>query len=96
MRKDATENILNQRKQILNAAMLEVAIREAKITNNLAQDMLNSSTSLSSLRPAGSRPAATATPDASPAANASPAASPANTAASPAASNTNAANSNSK
>jgi parvulin-like peptidyl-prolyl isomerase len=92
VRKDATENILNQRKQILNAAMLEVAMREARITNNLAQDMLNSSTSLSSLRPAGSRPAAT--PAASPATGASPAASPATggAAATPA-SNTNAANS---
>jgi parvulin-like peptidyl-prolyl isomerase len=93
VRKDATESILNQRKQILNAAMLEVAMREAKITNNLAQDMLNSPTSLSSLRPAGSRPAQTATPPAatsSPTASSSPA-----TAASPAGgttSNTNAAN----
>ncbi|HZG50825.1 MAG TPA: SurA N-terminal domain-containing protein [Pyrinomonadaceae bacterium] len=96
VRKDATENILNQRKQILNAAMLEVAMREARITNNLAQDMLNSSTSLSSLRPAGSRPAAT--PAASPATgSATPAASPAASSgaqeAAPAASNTNAANS---
>jgi len=94
VRKDATENILNQRKQILNAAMLEVAMREAKITNHLAQDMLNSSTSLSSLRPAGSRPQAT--PAASPATGAaSPAASPATggaTTTTPA-SNTNAANS---
>ncbi|HYG11446.1 MAG TPA: SurA N-terminal domain-containing protein [Pyrinomonadaceae bacterium] len=94
VRKDATENILNQRKQILNAAMLEVAMREARITNHLAQDMLNSSTSLSSLRPAGSRPAAT--PAASPATAASPADSPASggatTAATPA-SNTNATNS---
>ncbi|MCA1575593.1 MAG: peptidyl-prolyl cis-trans isomerase, partial [Acidobacteria bacterium] len=96
VRKDATENILNQRKQILNAAMLEVAMREAKITNNLAQDMLNSSTSLSSLRPAGSRPATMATPAVNPAApTSSPSASPATGAtASPAASNTNAANSN--
>jgi len=95
VRKDATENILNQRKQILNAAMLEVAVREAKITNNLAQDMLNSSTSLSSLRPAGSRPVPAATPAVSPAgATSSPAASPATGAtASPTASNTNAANS---
>lgn len=93
VRKDATETILNQRKQILNAAMLEVAIREAKITNNLAQDMLNSSTSLSSLRPAGgSRPATT--PGVNPtAATSTPAASPATGAASPAASNANAANS---
>jgi peptidyl-prolyl cis-trans isomerase SurA len=91
VRKDATESILNQRKQILNAAMLEVAVREAKITNNLAQDMLNSPTSLSSLRPAGSHPAQTTpTP---PAATSSPTASSSpTTAASPAAkSNTNAA-----
>jgi parvulin-like peptidyl-prolyl isomerase len=90
VRKDATESINNQRKQILNAAMLEVAVREAKITNNLAQDMLSSPTSLSSLRPAGSRPATTPTPPAaasSPTASSTPA-----TAASPAAkSNTNAA-----
>jgi parvulin-like peptidyl-prolyl isomerase len=98
VRKDATDSILNQRKQILNAAMLEVAMREARITNNLAQDMLNSPTSLSSLRPAGSRPPAT-TPAASPAtgAAATPAASPASgggaaTTGTPA-SNTNAANS---
>jgi parvulin-like peptidyl-prolyl isomerase len=95
VRKDATDNILNQRKQILNAAMLEVAMREAKITNNLAQDMLNSKNSLSSLRPAGSRPA-TATPASSPATGASPAASPANggaTTATPA-TNANATNAN--
>ena len=92
VRKDATDNILNQRKQILNAAMLEVAMREARITNHLAQDMLNSSTSLSSLRPAGSRPQAS--PAASPATAASPAASPATGGAATAtpASNTNAAN----
>jgi parvulin-like peptidyl-prolyl isomerase len=91
VRKDATESILNQRKQILNAAMLEVAVREAKIANNLAQDMLNSPTSLSSLRPAGSRPATTPT---APTESASPAtsASPAGASASPAAANTNAAN----
>jgi peptidyl-prolyl cis-trans isomerase SurA len=95
VRKDATESILNQRKQILNAAMLEVAIREAKITNNLAQDMLNSTTSLSSLRPAGSRPATTPTPRPAASSSPAPASSPAGTAASPAASssNTNAANS---
>ncbi|MDQ1559599.1 MAG: peptidyl-prolyl cis-trans isomerase SurA [Pyrinomonadaceae bacterium] len=104
VRKDATDNILNQRKQILNAAMLEVAMREARITNHLAQDMLNSSTALSSLRPAGSRPAAatpasspaagaSASPAASPASGSGAAATPANGGAKPPASNTNAANS---
>jgi parvulin-like peptidyl-prolyl isomerase len=88
VRNDAKDNILNQRKQILNAAMLEVAMREARITNHLAQDMLNSATALSSLRPAGSRPPqqqaapaaspAATTTTASPATGASPATSPAN------------------
>jgi parvulin-like peptidyl-prolyl isomerase len=98
VRKDATDNILNQRKQILNAAMLEVAMREAKITNNLAQDMLNSSTSLSSLRPAGSRPTTAPTGGSPASASPSPAASfsPATDTANPAASNANAVNSNSK
>ena len=70
VRKDAADAILNQRKQIMNAALIEVAMREAKVTNNLAQDMLNSSSSLSSLRPAGSTP----TPMPAAAANPSPAA----------------------
>jgi len=103
VRKDATENILNQRKQILNAAMLEVAMREAKITNNLAQDMLNSSTSLSSLRPAGSRPPSPAMPNASPASgspspasSASPATGGAGTTTPPASNANAAANSNTK
>ncbi len=94
VRKDATENLNNQRKQILNAAMLEVAMREAKIANNLAQDMLNSSTSLSSLRPAGSRPAAT--PASSPAAGQTPAATPAPTMGASPAAKPNAANANAK
>ncbi|MDT7604635.1 MAG: hypothetical protein QOF61_2632 [Acidobacteriota bacterium] len=53
VRKDAADTIINQRKQIVNAALLEVAMREAKIENKLAESMLNSANSLSSLRPAG-------------------------------------------
>jgi parvulin-like peptidyl-prolyl isomerase len=90
VRQDAANLIVNQRRQILNAALLEVAMREAKIENKLAESMLNSAASLSSLRPAGA-----ATPAASPAATtgASPAAT---TAASPAAANSPAPNANSK
>jgi len=74
VRQDAANIIVNQRKQLLNAALLEVALREAKVENKLAESMLNSASSLSSLRPAGSAP-----PAAPPAAN--PAASPAASAA---------------
>jgi parvulin-like peptidyl-prolyl isomerase len=81
VRKDAADNIIDTRKQLVNAALLEVAMREAKIENKLAESMLNSANSLSSLRPAGAaKPAA---PASSPAANSSPA-SPASPAATPA------------
>jgi hypothetical protein len=87
VRKDAADNIVDTRKQLVNAALLEVALREAKIENKLAESMLNSANSLSSLRPAGAA-AKPAAPASSPAANSSPAssASPAATASSPAAS----------
>jgi parvulin-like peptidyl-prolyl isomerase len=71
VRKDITDTITNQRKQLLNAALLEVAMNEAKVENKLAQDMIGNAAGLSSLRPAGA-----ATPASSPA-GASPAASPA-------------------
>jgi peptidyl-prolyl cis-trans isomerase SurA len=68
--------LTNQRKEILNAALLEVAISEAKVVNNLAGNILNNPSNLG-LRPAGpeaSKPATGATP--APAASASPAAKP--------------------
>ena len=64
VRQQITQGLTNQRKQILNAALLETAINEAKIINNLATNMLNNPSNLG-LRPAGSaasQPAATATP----------------------------------
>lgn len=74
VRQQITQGLTNQRKQILNAALLEVAINEARINNNLAANMLNNPSNLG-LRPAG--PAGTQ-PAASPAAQqASPASSPA-------------------
>ena len=80
VRQQITQGLTNQRKQILNAALLEVAINEAKIVNNLAGNMLNNPSNLG-LRPApaGSQPGASpaATEAHSPAAASSPAASPA-------------------
>jgi foldase protein PrsA len=77
VRKDITDTILNQRKQLMNAALVEVAMNEAKVENKLAQDMMNNASTLSSLRPAGTgtpAPSASATPANSPAVTASPAA----------------------
>jgi peptidyl-prolyl cis-trans isomerase SurA len=78
VRQQITQALTNQRKQILNAALLEVAINEAKITNNLAANMLNNPSNLG-LRPAAqgatsSQPtqAPTQPPAASPAATSSP------------------------
>jgi parvulin-like peptidyl-prolyl isomerase len=52
VRQQITQALTNQRKQILNAALLETAINEARITNNLASNMLNNPGNLG-LRPAG-------------------------------------------
>lgn len=59
VRQQITQGLTNQRKQILNAALMEVAINEAKIVNNLAASMLNNPGNLG-LRPAapGSQPSA--------------------------------------
>jgi peptidyl-prolyl cis-trans isomerase SurA len=85
VRQEITQGLTNQRKQILNAALLETAINEAKIVNHLAANMLNNPGNLG-LRPAadGAAPASTPTqaPASSPAATSSspvtvkPAASP--------------------
>lgn len=71
VRKDITDTINNQRKQLMNAALLAVAMNESKVENKLALDMMSNASTLSSLRPAG---AATPPPAATPATNASPAA----------------------
>jgi hypothetical protein len=78
--------LINQRKEILNAALLETAMNEAKIINNLAANMLSNPGNLG-LRPASPNAVNPATP--APPAAASPAASQAaSPAASPAASST--------
>lgn len=86
VRQQITQGLTNERKQILNAALLDVAMNEAKINNNLAANMLNNPGNLG-LRPAGqgttvTQPAATQAPATQPAA--SPAASTAAPATSPA------------
>ncbi len=82
VRPQITQALINQRKDILNAALLEVAMNEAKIVNNLAGTMLTNPSNLG-LRPAS--PGTAASPAASPTAPAAtpPATTPA-TSASPA------------
>ena len=75
VRQQITQGLTNQRKQILNTALLETAINEAKIVNHLAANMLNNPGNLG-LRPAadGAAPASTPTqaPVSSPATTSSP------------------------
>ena len=78
VRQQITQGLTNQRKQIINAALLETAMNEAKIINNLAANMLNNPSNLG-LRPAaegatGAQPtqAPSQAPASSPAANSSP------------------------
>ena len=70
VRDQIKDALINQRRTLLNAALVATAMSESKITNNLAQNMLNSPSNLSGLRPAGGggAPATTASPAASPAA----------------------------
>ncbi|TMD60375.1 MAG: hypothetical protein E6I91_18710 [Chloroflexi bacterium] len=76
VRQQIIQALTDQRKNILNAALLEVAMSEAKIVNNLAADMLAKPELMSGMRPA--TPGASTTPSTSPAASpsASVAASP--------------------
>lgn len=52
VRQQIAQGLTNQRKQILNAALMETALNEARIVNNLANNMLNNPSNLG-LRPAG-------------------------------------------
>ena len=74
VRSQITQALVNQRKEILNAALLETAMNDAKIVNNLAANMLTNPGNLG-LRPAAPgavNPTATAGSVASPATAASP------------------------
>jgi peptidyl-prolyl cis-trans isomerase SurA len=85
VRQQITQALIKQRKDILDAALLEVAMNEAKIVNNLAGTMLSNPSNLG-LRPAS--PGAVSSPSVSSAAPASPQATTPATTASPAASAT--------
>ena len=79
VRQKITDVLVKQRKEVLNQALMQVALNDAKITNNLALKMLDSPNNLSGPRPAqqqgASAPAPSASPTATPAP--SPTASPA-------------------
>jgi peptidyl-prolyl cis-trans isomerase SurA len=75
LRQKITEALTNQRQQILNEALLETAMNEAKIVNHLAANMINNPSNLG-LRPAGEG-AATSQPTQAP--SQVPASSPAGT-----------------
>jgi peptidyl-prolyl cis-trans isomerase SurA len=79
VRPQITQALTNQRKQLLNAALLETAMNDAKITNHLATNMLSNPSNLG-LRPAGSAATAPATQSPTQAPTQQPAASPAATA----------------
>jgi peptidyl-prolyl cis-trans isomerase SurA len=81
VRQQITQGLTNQRKQILNAALLETAMNDAKIVNHLASNMLNNPGNLG-LRPAAQGAASTQPTQAAPSPTQQPAASPA-TASSP-------------
>jgi peptidyl-prolyl cis-trans isomerase SurA len=78
VRSQITQALINQRKEILNAALLETAMNDAKIVNNLAANMLTNPGNLG-LRPASpgavNQTAATPQTVASPTDSASPTAS---------------------
>lgn len=97
VRDQIKDALINQRRSLLNDALLRVSTAEAKIENKLAQDMLTNPSNLSSLRPAPA-PGSAASPSQSPAVSASPAmkATPAAAATGSPAANKNATSTNKK
>ena len=73
VRQQITQGLTNQRKQLLNTALLETAINDARIVNHLAANMLNNPGNLG-LRPAaeGAAPTPASSPTQAPAATSSP------------------------
>ena len=76
IRQQITQALIKQRSDILNAALVEVAMNEAKIVNNLASTMLNNPSNLG-LRPAA--PGAVNSPAAGTTTTTPPATAPATT-----------------
>lgn len=71
VRQQITQGLTNQRKQLLNTALLETAINDARIVNHLAANMLNNPGNLG-LRPAAEGAAPASSPTQAPAATSSP------------------------
>jgi len=71
VRQQITQGLTNQRKAILNAALLDTAMNEAKIVNHLATNMLNNPGNLG-LRPAAAGSAPSQAPTQAPAASPAP------------------------
>jgi hypothetical protein len=71
VRQQITQGLTNQRKQLLNTALLETAINDARIVNHLAANMLNNPGNLG-LRPAAEGAAPATSPTQAPAATSSP------------------------
>jgi peptidyl-prolyl cis-trans isomerase SurA len=74
VRQQITQGLTNQRKAILNEALLETAMNEAKVVNHLASSMLNNPGNLG-LRPAAEGAAPTQSPTQGPTQAPSPSAS---------------------
>ena len=81
VRQRIAQGLTNERKKLLNAALLETAINEAKIVNNLAANMLNNPGNLG-LRPAADG-ATSSQPTQAPTQQQQPATTPATTTSSP-------------
>jgi parvulin-like peptidyl-prolyl isomerase len=62
VRQQIAEALTNQRKQLVNQALIEVAMNDAKVVNNLANNMLSNPSNLSGLRPAAPANAGAAQP----------------------------------
>jgi peptidyl-prolyl cis-trans isomerase SurA len=77
VRQQIAVSLTNQRKEILNTALLEVALSEAKVVNNFAGSMLANPATLGGMRPASAdaaKPAASTAAASPAAAKASPSA----------------------
>jgi len=91
VKQQITTALTNQRRELVNQALIEVAMNDAKVVNNLANNMLNNPSNLSGPRPAPANANGAAAPAQSNTA-AAPAAAPqqSNTAATAPAANANA------
>ncbi len=71
-REEIKDALINQRRALLGEALVAVAMNEARIVNNLAQNMLTSPSNLGAMRPASQSPGGATSPTPTPAAGATP------------------------